>query len=121
MPHALHLLGIFLRVVAAVTRCDVLGVVVFGRLGRLLVVDEYHVIHLGREDPRIQPKRESSNMKKQPHKSVYTCPLSSAKATFGGAPLIRSNRSSNSLPGCRVSRSEEHTSELQSRQYLVCR
>src|ERR1035438_5151043 len=94
MPHALHLGGVFLGVVPPVTRRDVLGVVVFCGSRALLVVDEYHVIHLGWEDTRIQPKRESSNMKTQPHKSVYTCPLSSAKATFGGAPLFRSNRSS---------------------------
>src|SRR5438445_6167235 len=37
------------------------------------------------------------------------------------APPFRSARS-NSLNGCgSVARSEEHTSELQSRQYLVCR
>src|SRR3712207_8949674 len=47
-----------------------------------------------------------------------------------GGPYTCRRRSSggrghavNSLPGCqgRAARSEEHTSELQSRQYLVCR
>src|SRR3712207_8279520 len=35
-------------------------------------------------------------------------------------PSTRRGRSSPT-PGCRDPRSEEHTSELQSRQYLVCR
>src|SRR3712207_6846848 len=37
----------------------------------------------------------------------------------GEAPELRPGSRQNSLPA--VSRSEEHTSELQSRQYLVCR
>src|SRR3712207_8219650 len=46
------------------------------------------------------------------------------------APIGRTTRSTSSTsraaggssrPGCRSNRSEEHTSELQSRQYLVCR
>jgi hypothetical protein len=59
MPHALHLLGVLFRVVAAVTRRDVLGVVVFGGARRLLVVDEYHRLFTHGEIRRIQPKRES--------------------------------------------------------------
>src|SRR3712207_7665522 len=35
----------------------------------------------------------------------------------GGRPALRADR----VQGLRLDRSEEHTSELQSRQYLVCR
>src|SRR3712207_8196277 len=39
-----------------------------------------------------------------------------------GSPIANRNRSEvEDLIGCFVNRSEEHTSELQSRQYLVCR
>src|SRR3712207_9072310 len=36
-------------------------------------------------------------------------------------PARHSRRRADSRPASRVARSEEHTSELQSRQYLVCR
>src|SRR3712207_6899665 len=55
-------------------------------------------------------------------------PISSATCTppptrRGGRRASRRARGSRAGPGCagRRSRSEEHTSELQSRQYLVCR
>src|SRR3712207_8686546 len=48
-------------------------------------------------------------------RSGYLC-LSSGKSLLSSASHTSSKRSSGAL-----SRSEEHTSELQSRQYLVCR
>src|ERR1035438_2889864 len=98
MPHALHLGRIFLGVVPPVTRRDVLGVVILGGLRALLVIDENHASSPIEGIDPIQPKRVTSNTKIQKLFCVYTCPLSSAKATFGGAPLFRSNRSSKSLP-----------------------
>src|SRR3712207_8490742 len=39
----------------------------------------------------------------------------------GGLPLLHPRRRDGADPAFRAERSEEHTSELQSRQYLVCR
>src|SRR3712207_7941678 len=53
-----------------------------------------------------------------------TAPPSSRRAstTWSASPTTARRRVSPSPPGsARPSRSEEHTSELQSRQYLVCR
>src|SRR3712207_7818251 len=54
------------------------------------------------------------------NRSVMKLPCWAARSSAGA----RSARTSPSAPRCRSppgSRSEEHTSELQSRQYLVCR
>src|SRR3712207_2573096 len=45
-----------------------------------------------------------------------------SSSSVGGSVVARSSATRNSQPvASRASRSEEHTSELQSRQYLVCR
>src|SRR5258707_12024500 len=52
---------------------------------------------------------------------IYTLSLHDAlPISRGASPAPRSPRSRSTGP-CTSSRSEEHTSELQSRQYLVCR
>src|SRR3712207_7071146 len=51
-------------------------------------------------------------------------PIRSFGARFNGAPIVWAANCSGSLSGTATlteARSEEHTSELQSRQYLVCR
>src|SRR5258707_8944968 len=42
-------------------------------------------------------------------------------AQAGGADLVGDANAPEDFHGARIARSEEHTSELQSRQYLVCR
>src|SRR3712207_9478576 len=54
----------------------------------------------------------------------YTTLFRSHRAAASGTARCRRGRSgAATFPrlGCRATRSEEHTSELQSRQYLVCR
>src|SRR3712207_8536373 len=48
-------------------------------------------------------------------------PVSHWKKIWSTNPLERLNKRSSGAPTSSSSRSEEHTSELQSRQYLVCR
>src|SRR3712207_7258576 len=49
-------------------------------------------------------------------------PTSTPRTTSGTAcSNQRSSTSATALPALKIRRSEEHTSELQSRQYLVCR
>src|SRR3712207_7092328 len=53
-----------------------------------------------------------------------SCPPSSAGRSRSAAPPRRNRSSKSTGPtwtACPTGRSEEHTSELQSRQYLVCR
>src|SRR6476620_12699017 len=50
---------------------------------------------------------------------IYTLSLHDALPT--SASSCAGSTTSPASPGCRPPRSEEHTSELQSRQYLVCR
>src|SRR3712207_7812238 len=65
-------------------------------------------------------KRKMSNEKAARH-GTTTPPASSLKASRVASSVLLSCRCSTITPfGCPV-RSEEHTSELQSRQYLVCR
>src|SRR3712207_7332017 len=52
------------------------------------------------------------------HTSRRRCPT---RARAGRGSGRGSRRRAGATWGCRVPRSEEHTSELQSRQYLVCR
>src|SRR3712207_7780048 len=62
---------------------------------------------------------------------TFTASSTSAPAVLRSTPLSCATTSASSAGGgksnpsvtkrCRVLRSEEHTSELQSRQYLVCR
>src|SRR5258707_10730597 len=58
---------------------------------------------------------------------IYTLSLHDALPILSGIihprklPLWKRNCSRRSIPARAISRSEEHTSELQSRQYLVCR
>src|SRR3712207_9382913 len=51
---------------------------------------------------------------------AYTPPHHNLVATQGAVPITRANAARTASP-CDEIRSEEHTSELQSRQYLVCR
>src|SRR5258707_2463463 len=53
---------------------------------------------------------------------VRACPVGRQPAdSLCGHPRLFLSVRCDSLRGCEYSRSEEHTSELQSRQYLVCR
>src|SRR3712207_7194072 len=66
-----------------------------------------------------------------PYTTLFRSPAASPSAAprrASAAPATRPRPSRRSrppsptcAPGCRATRSEEHTSELQSRQYLVCR
>src|SRR3712207_7513121 len=51
--------------------------------------------------------------------SAGACPACTTPTTRTGHDRAKSDR--HGIRGVRVGRSEEHTSELQSRQYLVCR
>src|SRR3712207_8271384 len=53
--------------------------------------------------------------------SCHACSRNSAISVGGSRPIIATCRMSSSPSSRASSRSEEHTSELQSRQYLVCR
>src|SRR3712207_8035592 len=56
------------------------------------------------------------------HDALPICSRSSRSASRAPEDRRRSSSRSNATTACgRSSRSEEHTSELQSRQYLVCR
>src|SRR5258707_3804715 len=56
-----------------------------------------------------------------PISNAISAPGSIGSRSTTGIPTTRMTRSSPSSPRPRMRRSEEHTSELQSRQYLVCR
>src|SRR3712207_8363648 len=57
-----------------------------------------------------------------PYTTLFRSPASTATAgRWTRAPRPTTSRCSSSLTWSRAARSEEHTSELQSRQYLVCR
>src|SRR3712207_8776153 len=58
-----------------------------------------------------------------PGRAVHRARLSSSASRSASSTASRSSavKSSGSMADGRVFRSEEHTSELQSRQYLVCR
>src|SRR3712207_8561777 len=54
------------------------------------------------------------------HPDLLAHPTGRTGPATGGAPRLPGHRH-HDLPAVRTDRSEEHTSELQSRQYLVCR
>src|SRR3712207_7639807 len=59
-----------------------------------------------------------------PYTTLFRSPRRTAPAPTGcrsSAPSTRAPGTCTSPPGSGAGRSEEHTSELQSRQYLVCR
>src|SRR5207247_5235251 len=53
--------------------------------------------------------------------TIIRAPHSQASACAGLRPKRHARQSTNVLPSCSFKRSEEHTSELQSRVDLVCR
>src|SRR5215203_6516220 len=58
-----------------------------------------------------------------PYTTLFRSPLSTPSCVVPGRKVsaTQSGTSTTTPPGLQCSRSEEHTSELQSRQYLVCR
>src|SRR5947209_18574895 len=58
-----------------------------------------------------------------PYTTLFRSPIDTARETNSGCPGSGRNRPRRAEipPGSVSGRSEEHTSELQSRQYLVCR
>src|SRR3712207_7102204 len=62
-------------------------------------------------EPSREPDRAKVRVPRRP----------SARAITAASCLANGSARRSSSPTLRVSRSEEHTSELQSRQYLVCR
>src|SRR3712207_8971976 len=57
----------------------------------------------------------------QVYRALYAGILNSARARFTDPPPLTGVSVTGAPPDLLVVRSEEHTSELQSRQYLVCR
>src|SRR3712207_8156636 len=78
----------------------------------------------GSRTPRSRarcPRHSRSTSTGEPVRQfAYTPPHHNLVATQGAVPITRANAARTASP-CDEIRSEEHTSELQSRQYLVCR
>src|SRR5258707_9761726 len=55
------------------------------------------------------------------HDALPICQIMPEPSAIARIPLVRAARSRCIRPPSESTRSEEHTSELQSRQYLVCR
>src|SRR3712207_8368067 len=67
-------------------------------------------------------KRSGNRCRKDAMIGKEACHMHGGKTPMGpGSPHFRHGRRSKFLPSRLAARSEEHTSELQSRQYLVCR
>src|SRR3712207_7003347 len=69
-----------------------------------------------RDDPRFDTLRETPEMSPWTSSGHADCTTLTDAVSMAPTPNPMRNK-----PGQKVQRSEEHTSELQSRQYLVCR
>src|SRR5947209_8017931 len=89
------------------------GGVLVVRRERVPVGDEVETLVLGLEAQEVVERAE------EVPQMQHTARLHSAQDTFGHGPFLSDLRSKSRDDRSRQRRSEEHTSELQSRQYLV--